>query len=406
MIASVESVGGLGAADPGLLWIAGLAFVGTSLCGALAWRAALRASGRRCRRRRVGALRGRVRRQRHRAGSRRLGAAGRALRPRHEGRLLDGRRCGGRGRRHPHRLARRADRDRQRRRRAPALAAVRDRAIVAGGSGRRRRLASTSRCRAGSSSCWPLSGLSPPRRVISRSSPAGRSPAPPPRSPLRRPSSAPSGSTNPLRAALVLVPAVELAAVLPITPGNVGLASAAVALALGSQGVDSKTALSAGIAFGAVELLTGMAIGAAGALALAGPSARPYLRVATAAPPQASSRSRSARPCSCPLSEPRSPERASAYAADRTPARRSQPTAPRRRADEAHRFNAMRRSRPGRARGDRVRLDSSVLALPIDASAEPAPAERLRAAAQRGRSTPHPRTSAAASSGSTNSRTR
>ena len=91
------------------------------------------------------------------------------------------------------------------------------------------------------------------------------------------------GIDHPVRAALVLVPAVELAAVLPITPGNVGLASAAVALALGSQGVDSKTALSAGIAFGAVELLTGMTIGVAGALALAGPSARPYLRVATAA---------------------------------------------------------------------------------------------------------------------------
>jgi uncharacterized membrane protein YbhN (UPF0104 family) len=88
------------------------------------------------------------------------------------------------------------------------------------------------------------------------------------------------GIDNPLRAALVLVPAVELAAVLPITPGNVGLASAAVALALGSQGVDGKTALSAGIAFGAVELLTGMAIGVAGALALAGPWFRPYLRVA------------------------------------------------------------------------------------------------------------------------------
>ena len=81
----------------------------------------------------------------------------------------------------------------------------------------------------------------------------------------------------------MLVPAVELAAVLPITPGNVGLASAAVALALGSQGVDSKTALSAGIAFGAVELLTGVVIGAAGALGLAGPSARPYLRLATVA---------------------------------------------------------------------------------------------------------------------------
>ena len=88
------------------------------------------------------------------------------------------------------------------------------------------------------------------------------------------------GIDNPVRAALILVPAVELAAILPLTPGNVGVASAAVALALGSQGVDSKTALSAGIAFGAVELLTGMVVGAAGALVLAGPWARPAMRVA------------------------------------------------------------------------------------------------------------------------------
>jgi hypothetical protein len=88
------------------------------------------------------------------------------------------------------------------------------------------------------------------------------------------------GIDSPLRAALVLVPAVELAAFLPITPGNIGLASAAVALALGSQGVESRTALSAGIAFSAVELLTGMAVGIAGVLALAGPWVRPYVRVA------------------------------------------------------------------------------------------------------------------------------
>jgi uncharacterized membrane protein YbhN (UPF0104 family) len=91
------------------------------------------------------------------------------------------------------------------------------------------------------------------------------------------------GIDHPLSAALVLVPAVELAAILPLTPGNVGLASAAVALALGSQGVDSKVALSAGIAFGAVELLTGMLVGAVGALALAGPWVRPYVRVAAIA---------------------------------------------------------------------------------------------------------------------------
>ncbi len=91
------------------------------------------------------------------------------------------------------------------------------------------------------------------------------------------------GVEHPLGAALVLVPAVEISAVLPITPGNVGVSSAAVALALDAQGVDPKLALAIGIAFGAVEWLAGLALGVAGALSLAGPTARPYLRVATAA---------------------------------------------------------------------------------------------------------------------------
>ena len=40
-----EAVGGLGAANPGLLWVAGIAFAGMGVCGAMAWRAALAASG-------------------------------------------------------------------------------------------------------------------------------------------------------------------------------------------------------------------------------------------------------------------------------------------------------------------------------------------------------------------------
>ncbi len=91
------------------------------------------------------------------------------------------------------------------------------------------------------------------------------------------------GIDDPLRAALIVVPAVELAAVMPITPGNVGLASAAVAFALGAQGVPSDVALSAGVAFGAVELLAALSVGAAGALGLAGRLLRPYVRVAVAA---------------------------------------------------------------------------------------------------------------------------
>jgi hypothetical protein len=83
--------------------------------------------------------------------------------------------------------------------------------------------------------------------------------------------------------ALVLVPAVELAAVMPLTPGNTGIASAAIALALGATGVDAETALATGIAFGAVETLAAVAIGAAGALALFGTTMRPALRFAVAA---------------------------------------------------------------------------------------------------------------------------
>lgn len=91
------------------------------------------------------------------------------------------------------------------------------------------------------------------------------------------------GIDHPLRAALIVVPAVELAAVMPVTPGNVGVASAAVAFVLGAHGAPSDVALAAGVAFGAVELLAAIAVGAAGALALGGGLLRPYVRLAVAA---------------------------------------------------------------------------------------------------------------------------
>lgn len=72
---------------------------------------------------------------------------------------------------------------------------------------------------------------------------------------------------QPLAAALVIVAAVELAAIMPLTPGNVGVASAAVALALTARGIDSHVGLSVGIAFGAVEWLTGLSVGVASAFA-------------------------------------------------------------------------------------------------------------------------------------------
>jgi uncharacterized membrane protein YbhN (UPF0104 family) len=88
------------------------------------------------------------------------------------------------------------------------------------------------------------------------------------------------GIDNPWKAAALIVPAVELAAVMPVTPGNAGVASAAIAMALASLGVPSTTALAAGIAFGALETLCAVGVGLAGALALAGHRVRPRLRLA------------------------------------------------------------------------------------------------------------------------------
>ncbi len=275
-----SAVDGLGAADPGLLWAAGIAFAGASICGALAWRAALRASGSplplvdASARYAVGcgvnavapahvgsalrvALFGRV----TNGGCWTVGGAAAAVgvtRAVWLGALIAIGSAGGvlplwpllviaaivvgaGGVAVVSRHVSLPDRIEQLLAAFGSLASSpRDLAIVAG---------------------WALAGAA--AKVGAATAVV-----------------ASMGIDNPIRAALVLVPAVELAAILPITPGNVGLASAAVALALGSQGVDSRTALSAGIAFGAVELLTGMAVGAAGALALAGPWVRPYLRVA------------------------------------------------------------------------------------------------------------------------------
>jgi uncharacterized membrane protein YbhN (UPF0104 family) len=90
------------------------------------------------------------------------------------------------------------------------------------------------------------------------------------------------GVEDPLLVALVVVPAVELAAVMPVTPGNAGVASAAVAFVLGAHGVAADTALAAGIAFGAVETLSALALGAVGTLLLSAPLMRPAFRVAAA----------------------------------------------------------------------------------------------------------------------------
>jgi uncharacterized membrane protein YbhN (UPF0104 family) len=78
------------------------------------------------------------------------------------------------------------------------------------------------------------------------------------------------GIDRPLTAALLIIPVLDLAGLLPITPGNVGVSSAAVAFALTAHGAASDVALSAGIAFGAVETLTTFALGCGSLLYFAG----------------------------------------------------------------------------------------------------------------------------------------
>ncbi len=87
------------------------------------------------------------------------------------------------------------------------------------------------------------------------------------------------GVEHPLVAGMIVVPAVELAAILPLTPGNVGIATAAIAFALESHGAAAHTALAAGIAYGAIEPLAALAMGGLGAVCLCGPRLVPSARL-------------------------------------------------------------------------------------------------------------------------------
>jgi uncharacterized membrane protein YbhN (UPF0104 family) len=76
------------------------------------------------------------------------------------------------------------------------------------------------------------------------------------------------GVSHPLLAALVIMPTLQLATIFPITPGNVGVASGAVALALQTRGVELSQAIATGIAYHAAETLVGVAFGVASTLAI------------------------------------------------------------------------------------------------------------------------------------------
>ena len=79
------------------------------------------------------------------------------------------------------------------------------------------------------------------------------------------------GVPRPLTAALLVVPALELAGIVPLTPANLGVAGGAAALAFHAHGVPMRAALAAGLALHAVETVTGIVVGVAGAAAILRP---------------------------------------------------------------------------------------------------------------------------------------
>ena len=70
-------------------------------------------------------------------------------------------------------------------------------------------------------------------------------------------------------AAIIILPALDLAGLFPVTPGNVGLTSGAIAVALKAHHVGFEQGLAAGIAFHAVETAVGLLFGLAGLIWLA-----------------------------------------------------------------------------------------------------------------------------------------
>jgi uncharacterized membrane protein YbhN (UPF0104 family) len=76
------------------------------------------------------------------------------------------------------------------------------------------------------------------------------------------------GIPNPVEAGVEICAVVIVATALPLMPGNVGVTSGAIVLALHAQGVPVVSALAAGLVFHAVELLAGIVFGFAGTLAL------------------------------------------------------------------------------------------------------------------------------------------
>jgi uncharacterized membrane protein YbhN (UPF0104 family) len=88
------------------------------------------------------------------------------------------------------------------------------------------------------------------------------------------------GVNHSLGAALLIIPALDVASLLPLTPGNVGLASGAVVVALHGSGTGTMMAVTISLGLHAVEGAAAVVCGGVGALALVG---RRRIAVAVAA---------------------------------------------------------------------------------------------------------------------------
>jgi hypothetical protein len=75
------------------------------------------------------------------------------------------------------------------------------------------------------------------------------------------------GVNAPISAALIILPALDVAGLIPLS-GNLGITSGAIAVALQTHGIDVTQALSTGLAFHAVETAAGIAGGLGGLLFL------------------------------------------------------------------------------------------------------------------------------------------
>ncbi len=87
------------------------------------------------------------------------------------------------------------------------------------------------------------------------------------------------GLPHPILAALVILPALDVAGAIPLTPGSIGVGSGAVAVVLASRGIGMTQALGVGLAIQTVETLVSVCCGTAGLAYLLRPNERARLIV-------------------------------------------------------------------------------------------------------------------------------